>query len=212
MTQAHESSLRVLIWNFLSCYIRHSFTIPKGLLSVLYSNGLARYPSPWHCPWPWYLPSRICLRTRLVLVLQTPLFRGSPWSYGRKDKCGTFSRVLSWVGCFSGGVVVVSLALLICPLGHCPTNICSLLSRIPYSTWPSLPLYIREFLGATVERSKCGTFPRVLSSRWGVKTGPECRGRALPSRHFWWHRVLFTDTLSFLRFSSRVTRNYGRGV
>ena len=27
-----------------------------------------------------------------------------PWSYGRKDKCGTFSRVLSWVGCFSGGV------------------------------------------------------------------------------------------------------------
>ena len=76
-----------------------------------------------------------------------------------------FPRVLSWVGCFSGGVVVVSLAFLICPLGHCPTNTCSLLSRIPYSTWPSLPLYIREFLGATVERSKCGTFPRVLSSR-----------------------------------------------
>ena len=94
---------RVLTWIFLSCYIRHSFTIPKGLLSVLYSNGLARYPSPWHCPWPWYLPSRICLRPRLVLVLQTPLFRGSPWSYGRKDKCGTFSRVLSWVGCFLAG-------------------------------------------------------------------------------------------------------------
>ena len=142
-TQAHESSLRVLIWIFLSCYIRHLFTIPKGLLSVLYSNGLARYPSPWHCPWPWYLPSRICLRPRLVLVLQTPLFRVIPRSYGRKDKCGTFSRVLSWVGCFSGGVVVVSLAYLICPLGHCPTNTCSLLSRIPYSTWPSLPLYIR---------------------------------------------------------------------
>ena len=47
-----------------------------GPLSVLYSNGLARYPSPWHCPWPRYLPSRICLRPRLVLVLQTPLLRG----------------------------------------------------------------------------------------------------------------------------------------
>ena len=48
-----------------------------GPLSVLYSNGLGRYLSPWHCPWPRYLPSRICLRPRLVLVLQTPLLRGS---------------------------------------------------------------------------------------------------------------------------------------
>ena len=57
---------------------------------------------------------------RLVLVLQTPLFRVIPRSYGRKDKCGTFSRVLSWVGCFSGGVVVVSLALFDLSFGPLP--------------------------------------------------------------------------------------------
>ena len=45
LTQAHEWPIRVSMWIFLSCYIRHSFTIPKGLLLVLYSNGLARYPS-----------------------------------------------------------------------------------------------------------------------------------------------------------------------
>ena len=44
-------------------------------------------------------------------------------------------------GVFSGGVIVLSLALLICPLGHCLTNSSSLLSRIPYSTWPSLPVF-----------------------------------------------------------------------
>ena len=143
MTQAHESSLLCLDMDF--CFMLYPTFVynTQGPLSVLYSNGLARYPSPWHCPWPRYLPSRICLRPRLILVLQIPLFLGSPWSYGRKDKFGTFSRVLSWVGCFSGGVIVVSLAFLICPLGHCPTNTCSLLSRIPYSTWPSLLLYIR---------------------------------------------------------------------
>ena len=90
----------------------------------MYSNGLARYPSPWHCPWPWYLPSRICLRPRLVLVLQTPLFQGSPWSYGRKDKCGTFPRV-SLGEVFSGGVIVMSLAIRVVEsedfLGFLPT-------------------------------------------------------------------------------------------
>ena len=40
-----------------------------GPLSVLYSNGLARYPSP-DIVRGRYLPSRICLRPRLVLVLQ----------------------------------------------------------------------------------------------------------------------------------------------
>ena len=63
-------------------------------------------------------------------------------------------------------------------------------------------------LGAAVERSKCGAFPRVLSSRWGVKTWPECRGRALPFRHFWWHRVLFTmlnPSSDFPRVSLGIT-------
>ena len=39
-----------------------------GPLSVLYSNGLARYPSP-DIVRDRYLPSRNCLRPRLVLVL-----------------------------------------------------------------------------------------------------------------------------------------------
>ena len=100
---------------------------------------------------------------------------------------------------FFGGVVVVSLDLFDLSFGHCLTNRCSLLGRIPYSTCPSKPFY-PEFLGATEERSKYGTFSQVFSSLWGVKTGPVCCGRALPSRHFWWHRVLFTGTLSFPRF------------
>ena len=142
MTQAHESSLPCHWYGFFFHAMSDIRLQYLGPLSVLYSNGLARYPSPWHCPWPWYLPSRICLRPRLVLVLQTPLFRGSTWSYGRKDKCAP-SPGYSLGEVFSGGVVVMSLAFLICPLGHCPTNTCSLLSGIPYSTWPSLPLCIR---------------------------------------------------------------------
>ena len=80
---------------------------------------------------------------------------------------------------------------LICPLGHCPTNTCSLLSGIPYSTWPSLPLYIQGSPWSRSREVEVRHLPPSVS-RWGVKTGPECRGRALPFRHFWWHRVLFT--------------------
>ena len=155
---------RVLTWIFLSCYIRHSFTIPMGhcpyctqmaLLGIRHRDIVRGHDS--------YLPSRICLRPRLVLVLQTPLFRGSPWSYGRKDKCGTFPRV-SLGEVFSGGVRSNEPRNLICPLGHCPTNTCSLLSGIPYSraylafvtvVYPRFPLEPR------LERSKCSTFPRV---------------------------------------------------
>ena len=35
VTQAHESSLRVSIWIFLSCYIRHSFTIPRATVRII---------------------------------------------------------------------------------------------------------------------------------------------------------------------------------
>ena len=35
VTQAHESSLRVSIWIFLSCYIRHSFTIPRATVRIV---------------------------------------------------------------------------------------------------------------------------------------------------------------------------------
>ena len=91
-------------------------------LRALYSNGLARYPSPWLVRGYDTCQVGFAFVPRLVLVLQTPLFRVIPRSYGRKDKCGTFSRVLSWVGCFSGGVVVVSLALFDLSFGPLPNK------------------------------------------------------------------------------------------
>ena len=96
---------------------------------------------------------------------------------------------------------------LICPLGHCPTNTCSLLSGIPYSTWPSLPLYIRGSPWSHGREVEVRHLPPSVS-RWGVKTGPECRGRALPFHHFWWHRVLFTmlnPSSEFPRVSLGIT-------
>ena len=64
-------------WKFSQCFdMDFSFIAISdirlqylGPLSVLYSNGLARYPSP-DIVRGRYLPSRICLRPRLVLVLQ----------------------------------------------------------------------------------------------------------------------------------------------
>ena len=109
-----------------------------GPLSVLYSNGLARYPSPWHCPWPRYLPSRICLRPRLVLVLQTPLLRGS--NYG----------ITCWLGkCGTGGVAVMGLENLICPRATARQTLAHYLigSRIV------LDLHYRCVTGVSLRRS-----------------------------------------------------------
>ena len=104
LTQAHEWPIRLSMWIFLSCYIRHSFTIPKGLLLVLYSNGLARYPSPWLVRGHDTCQVGFALIPRLVLVLQTPLLS---WGFlgatvGRASTA-PFPRVLSRWGVFWRG-------------------------------------------------------------------------------------------------------------
>ena len=196
---------RVLTWIFLSCYIRHSFTIPKG-----------------HCPY--------CTQMSLLGIRHRDIVRGHdtyqvgfafvPASYlsfklrySEVPLGATVGRISAapspivsrWGVFWRGGSN--EPRNLICPLGHCPTNTCSLLSGIPYSTWPSLPLYIRGSPWSRAREVEVRHLPPSVS-RWGVKTGPECRGRALPSRHFWWHRVLFTmlnPSSNFRRGSLGIT-------
>ena len=109
VTQAHESSLPCHWYGFFFHAMSDIRLQYLGPLSVLYSNGLARYPSPWHCLWPRYLPSRICLRPRLVLVLQTPLLRGSTLVLRSEGQVRHLFPSTFLVGCFSGGVVVMGL-------------------------------------------------------------------------------------------------------
>ena len=115
----------------------------------------------------------------------------------RGSMCGTSSRVSSRWGVF-GGVEVMSLVILICPLAiawqtdaHCSVG------SSP-STCPS-HRFSRVFISEPRTKGrKYGTFSRV-SSRWGVKTGPECCGRDIPSFHIWWHRVLYLNDLDLPR-------------
>ena len=119
---------------FSHANIRHSFTIPMGQLLVLYSNGLARYPSMWlirgHDTYQvgFALIPRLALVPFFTSIFSEPRLRGS--------MCGTFSQVFSRWGVFWQGQSNEP-----CPIdlsfGHCLTNRCSLLDRIPYSTCPS---------------------------------------------------------------------------
>ena len=121
LTQAHEWPIRVSMWIFLSCYIRHSFTIPKGLLLVLYSNGLARYLSLWLVRGHDTCQVGFALIPRLVLVLQTPLLSwGSLGATVGRASAAPFPEYSPLGGVFSGGVIVVSLDLFDLSFGSLP--------------------------------------------------------------------------------------------
>ena len=176
----HMNGLSVFRYGFfIHADIRHSFTIPKGLLLVLYSNGLAKVSVNVTYPWPWYLPSRICLNTPPSTCPSKPFYLEFLGATDGRSSAAPFHEYSPLGGVFFGGVVVVSLDLFDLSFGHCLTNRCSLLGRIPYSTCPSNPFlswvprsYRRKSQSTTLfpstllseGRQRCLTRPAVLCS------------------------------------------------
>ena len=93
----------------------------------------------------------------LVLVLQTPLFRVIPRSYGRKDKCGTFSP-----STLLGGVFFIFRKGIILEKGECH-----------YTSRPAVVLdsVVRQGPGHLVlDGYHCLILSEALPSSWGGET------------------------------------------